>query len=258
MDGLIQHVDSNASGSRFRFTGSGELDNGLTAGVNLEYSLGATVRHANVYIASEGGTLTIGHTGHAADGASNARLGGPSWLGGVTNWCSYASGDGLGMPHARRGSRSDLEVRHTRYRSAESPSQSPTTNTGTPRPRLPAPSGTVAMTSVSATSETTEAIRTSSLRPAQSSSRRERPLLPLGARTMTPAPKASTSSSITAMAPAASALPTGRVKKMASTARPGPLVSDTASETVRRHTPATASSKGMTSTTSTRSSPGCA
>jgi hypothetical protein len=95
-DGTLMHVDNNSSESRFRFTGSGELDNGLTAGVNFEYApLRNAVRHNYLYISSEGGTLSVGHTGTAADGSSNARLGGPSWLAGVTNWCSYAS-DGSG------------------------------------------------------------------------------------------------------------------------------------------------------------------
>ena len=90
-DGNIQHVDNNSSQSRFRFTGSGELDNGLTAGVNLEYGLGTNLRHANIYINSEGGKVSVGHTGTATDGMAHARLGGASWLAGVTNWCSYYS-----------------------------------------------------------------------------------------------------------------------------------------------------------------------
>ena len=94
-DGVLQHVDgSTLPSSRFRFTGSGELDNGLAAGVHLSTGLAATVRHAwAVYVASEGRrTLTIGHTRHASDGMAHARLGGLSWMGGVTNWCSYTTG----------------------------------------------------------------------------------------------------------------------------------------------------------------------
>ena len=49
----------NSSQTRFRFTGSEELDNGLTAGVQLEYELTGDVRHANV---------TLGHGPRAADG----------------------------------------------------------------------------------------------------------------------------------------------------------------------------------------------
>ena len=90
-DGDVQHVDANSSQTRFRFTGSEELDSGLTAGVQYEYGLATNVRHANVYLSSVGGKLTVGHGSRATDGMAHARLGGPSWLGGVTNWCSYHS-----------------------------------------------------------------------------------------------------------------------------------------------------------------------
>ena len=90
-DGTLQHVDANSSQTRFRFTGSGELDGGMTAGVQLEYGLTGNVRHANVSLASAGGKLTIGHGSRATDGMAHADLGGASWLGGATNWCSYAS-----------------------------------------------------------------------------------------------------------------------------------------------------------------------
>ena len=97
-DGDVQHVDANSSESRIRATGSGELDNGLTAGVQWEVGgIGKAdggdnfikTRHANVYLNSVGGKLTVGHGSRAADTMAHARLGGPSWLGGVTNWCSY-------------------------------------------------------------------------------------------------------------------------------------------------------------------------
>ncbi|MCY4469921.1 MAG: porin [Thiotrichales bacterium] len=90
-DGDVQHVDSNASQTRFRFTGSEELESGMTAGVQLEYGLATNVRQANVYLSTAGGKITVGHSSVATDGMAHARLGGPSWLGGVTNWCSYAS-----------------------------------------------------------------------------------------------------------------------------------------------------------------------
>ena len=90
-DGSLEHMDADSSGSRWRAQGSGELDNGLTAGVYLEYALGGSVRQANVSLGSAGGTVTVGHGSAAADGGAHARLGGPSWLGGVTNFCSYAS-----------------------------------------------------------------------------------------------------------------------------------------------------------------------
>ena len=90
-DGDVQHVDSNASQTRFRFTGSEELESGMTAGVQLEYGLGTNVRHANVYLSTAGGKITVGHASMATDGMAHADLGGAAWLGGATNWCSYAS-----------------------------------------------------------------------------------------------------------------------------------------------------------------------
>ena len=90
-DGKLQHVDANSSETRFRFTGSEELDSGMTAGVQLEYGLTGNVRHANVSLSSAGGKLTVGHGSRATDGMAHADLGGASWLGGATNWCSYAS-----------------------------------------------------------------------------------------------------------------------------------------------------------------------
>ena len=90
-DGSANHVDANASQTRFRFTGSEELENGMTAGVNLEYGgVGPlNTRHANVYLSTAGGRISVGHTSAATDGMAHARLGGPSWLAGVTNWCSF-------------------------------------------------------------------------------------------------------------------------------------------------------------------------
>ena len=103
-NGDIQHVDSNASESRFRFTGSEDLGNGWSAGVQLELGLGGEgfsykedtpnalrIRHQNVYLSGAGGKLTIGQGSVAADGMAHADLGGASWLGGATNWCSYHS-----------------------------------------------------------------------------------------------------------------------------------------------------------------------
>ena len=92
-DGDLQHVDANSSQTRFRFTGSEELDSGMTAGVQLEIGGPANwrTRHANVYLSTAGGRLTLGQGGAAADNMAHARLGGQSWLGGVTNWCSYHS-----------------------------------------------------------------------------------------------------------------------------------------------------------------------
>ena len=95
-DGEVQHKDANSSQTRFRFTGSEELENGITAGVQLEYGLATNVRHANVYLNTAGGKITVGHASVATDGMHGAKLGGASWLGGVTNWCSYHSKNAAG------------------------------------------------------------------------------------------------------------------------------------------------------------------
>ena len=97
-DGDVQHVDANSSETRFRFTGSEELENGMTAGVQLELGNPSAwrTRHANVYLSTAGGKITIGQGSVATDGMHGARLGGASWLGGVTNWCSYHSKNAAG------------------------------------------------------------------------------------------------------------------------------------------------------------------
>ena len=97
-DGNLRHVDANSSATRFRIKGSEELDSGMTVGVYWEVdkigneSAPFRARQANVYLSTAGGKLTLGQASTAADGMAHARLGGPSWLGGVTNWCSYAGG----------------------------------------------------------------------------------------------------------------------------------------------------------------------
>ena len=92
-DNDLEHVDSNASETRFRFKGSEDIGNGTTAGVLVEIGRPSAwrTRHAAVHLAGAFGKVTLGQTSAAADGMAHARLGGPSWLGGVTNWCSYAS-----------------------------------------------------------------------------------------------------------------------------------------------------------------------
>ena len=92
-DGDVQHKDSNASETRFRFTGSEDLGNGSSVGVQLEIGRPSAwrTRHANVYFSGGFGKLTIGQASAATDNMAHARLGGPSWLAGVTNWCSYAT-----------------------------------------------------------------------------------------------------------------------------------------------------------------------
>ena len=94
-DGDVRHKDGNSSNTRFRFTGSEDMGNGWATGVQLEWAAlngvdnGPTIRHANVYLSGAGGKVTIGQASTATDGMAHAKLGGVSWLGGVTNWCSY-------------------------------------------------------------------------------------------------------------------------------------------------------------------------
>ena len=96
----------NGSETRFRFTGSEELDSGMTVAVTLEVGAGGNVhgyggedgksdfriRHSNVSLSSEGGgTVTIGQQGTASSGSSFADVG-STWIAGATNWCSYGGG----------------------------------------------------------------------------------------------------------------------------------------------------------------------
>ena len=92
-DNDLTHVDSNASETRFRFKGSEDIGSGMTAGVLLEIGRPGAwrTRHAAVDLSGAFGKLTLGKTSAAADGMAHAWLGGLSWLGGVTNWCSYHS-----------------------------------------------------------------------------------------------------------------------------------------------------------------------
>ena len=101
-DGDATLGSGNGSETRFRFTGSEELDNGLTAGVTLElgaggatgYGTGGTrIRHANVSLSSAAGKLTIGQQG-APSGDANFADVGSTWIAGATNWCSYGIGGG--------------------------------------------------------------------------------------------------------------------------------------------------------------------
>ena len=111
-NGDIQHVDADSSNTRFRMVGSEELDSGMTAGVQLEWAAlngdddGPTIRQANVSLSAAGGKLTIGQASVATDGMAHADLGGASFLGGVTNWCSYA-GSGPACP-SNDGGRMDV------------------------------------------------------------------------------------------------------------------------------------------------------
>ncbi len=91
------HVDGDASGTRFRFTGSEDIGNGLTAGFRLEIeaqsndsnavtmdgqrngdddtlTAGLAQRHWDLYFSGDFGTLTLGQGSDATDGAAFADL----------------------------------------------------------------------------------------------------------------------------------------------------------------------------------------
>ena len=109
-------MDANGSETRFRFKGSEELGNGLTAAVTLEVGAGGgrysykpgedpgdfRVRHANVSLSSAAGKLTIGQQGTPADASSYADVG-STWIAGATNWCSYGIGGGAACVNNETG-----------------------------------------------------------------------------------------------------------------------------------------------------------
>ena len=112
-DGDATLGSGNGSETRFKFTGSEELDSGLTAGVTLEVGAGGNiytytdkddddaitgandfrVRHANVSLSSAGGKVTIGQQGRPSGGAGFADVG-STFIAGATNWCSYGISGG--------------------------------------------------------------------------------------------------------------------------------------------------------------------
>ena len=70
------HGDLGASGSRFRMTGSEELENGVTVGVNLEYGAGdggdsPSVRHSNLTFDGAFGSIAAGHTAPSTNGSND-------------------------------------------------------------------------------------------------------------------------------------------------------------------------------------------
>ena len=105
------HVDGASSGSRFRFTGTEELDNGLNIGANLEFAaLGSadasdapndapatvpTIRHASVDFSGPFGTLTVGQTAPATHIISYANLDNLAWLSGVEVGCDFCTASGM-------------------------------------------------------------------------------------------------------------------------------------------------------------------
>jgi hypothetical protein len=114
-DGDATLGSGNGAETRFKFTGSEDLDSGMTVGVTLEVGAGGNVhgyggglndddtakngksdfriRHANVSLASAGGKITIGQQGRPSGGANYADVG-STWLAGATNWCSYGGSVG--------------------------------------------------------------------------------------------------------------------------------------------------------------------
>ena len=85
-DSVTENKDHGSSGTRVRFTGSSETMSGITAGINLELGINpsthdkdpdtdddaddVTLRHSAVSLGGEFGSLKLGHTSEAADGAT--------------------------------------------------------------------------------------------------------------------------------------------------------------------------------------------
>lgn len=97
-DNDVKHSDGGASPSRFRMTGSEELDGGMTAGVNLEYGVGAAggdnpgLRHSAVYLSGGFGKLTLGQTSPASDGVAYSNFDNYAWAAGIEIGCDFCSG----------------------------------------------------------------------------------------------------------------------------------------------------------------------
>jgi predicted porin len=91
----IQQTDNTASRSRFRFVGSGDVGNGMKAGVNYEIGMasalssaspikageggtpdsfdgGADIRHSAIWFSGDWGKVTMGHTSESNDGVAFA------------------------------------------------------------------------------------------------------------------------------------------------------------------------------------------
>jgi len=66
-----QEKDSGSTGSRIRVVGSGELMDGTTAGVKLEYAAGTALvlRYADLHYAGEFGKVSIGHGDDGGEGS---------------------------------------------------------------------------------------------------------------------------------------------------------------------------------------------
>jgi predicted porin len=121
----VQNQEGTASGSRFRFTGSDDLGNGLTAGFRAEVGLdgaggapripgtneasgglnddgsnaaGAAaddpvrLRQVNVYLSGAFGAVTLGQQSHGNDITQYASLDNYAWLGGIEAGCDFGCG----------------------------------------------------------------------------------------------------------------------------------------------------------------------
>jgi predicted porin len=83
----VGNQDTWASPSRFRMTGSEDLDAGVTAGFSLEYGAGndananPNLRQGNVYLSGGFGKLTIGQQSRATDGSTYSNFDNHAWLG---------------------------------------------------------------------------------------------------------------------------------------------------------------------------------
>lgn len=92
----VTHQDAGSSPSRFRFSGTEELDNGLTIGANVEYgvwnadstgTVRPNIRHASASLGGGFGTLTLGQTGPATNVIAFASFDNHAWLSGVEIGC---------------------------------------------------------------------------------------------------------------------------------------------------------------------------
>ena len=95
----VQFTDNTASRSRVRFVGSGDIGNGMKAGVNLEIGFASNrsgtggsnpkaadggdsvgdIRHSALWYSGNWGKVTLGHTSSAADGITGSDLTG-TWM----------------------------------------------------------------------------------------------------------------------------------------------------------------------------------
>ena len=104
-------ADNGSSGSRIRVVGSGEMMDGTTAGLNLEYGAGGdggsslSLRYADLHYSGEFGKVSIGHGNDGGEGSVYSDKSGVTGIGhgqatgeasevGVTNY--YGSLDGGG------------------------------------------------------------------------------------------------------------------------------------------------------------------